>query len=69
MKIALLTLLFYMTSIVAYAQFVAPAFQGTNFLSKNLNNALDFDGVDDCVLTNLDVTYSVMPITTSEPPK
>ena len=66
MKITLLTLLFFITSIVAYAQFVAPAFQGTNFLSKNLNNALDFDGVDDHVLTNLDVNYSVMPVTTWE---
>jgi len=66
MKTSLFTILFTCTILFASAQFVAPAFQGTNFLSKNLNNALDFDGVDDCVLTNLDVNYSVMPITTWE---
>ena len=41
-------------------------YQGANFLGKNLNNALDFDGVDDCVITTLDVNYAVMPITTWE---
>ena len=65
-KISFFTIIFTCTILFASAQFVAPAFQGTNFLSKNLNNALDFDGVDDHVLTNLDVNYSVMPITTWE---
>lgn len=67
MKTVFLTLSFFLfTSLIVNAQFVAPAFQGTNFLSKNLNNALDFDGVDDYVITTLDVNYSVMPITTWE---
>lgn len=50
----------------SYSQIVSSSFQGANFLSKNLNNALDFDGVDDCVITTLDVNYSVMPVTTWE---
>ncbi len=65
-KRAFFTIIFTCIILFTSAQFVAPAFQGTNFLSKNLNNALDFDGVDDCVLTNLDVNHSVMPITTWE---
>lgn len=48
------------------AQIVASSYQGANFLTKNLNNALDFDGIDDHVLTTLDVNYSAIPITTWE---
>lgn len=63
--------LFFLLSIlliqsIANAQLVSSSFQGVNFLSKNLVNALDFDGVDDHVLTTLDVNYSAMPITTWE---
>lgn len=62
--------LIYILSILIFqssnGQIVSSSFQGANFLTKNLNTALDFDGVDDHVLTTLDVNYSVMPITTWE---
>ena len=48
------------------AQLFTSSYQGSNFLTKNLNNALDFDGVNDCVITTLDVNYSALPITTWE---
>ena len=48
------------------AQLFTSTYQGSNFLTKNLNNALDFDGVNDCVITTLDVNYSALPITTWE---
>lgn len=67
MKTVFLTLSFFLfTSLIVNAQFVAPAFQGANFLTKNLNNALDFDGIDDCVITTLDANNSAIPITTWE---
>jgi hypothetical protein len=51
---------------IASAQAFTSSYQGANFLTKSLNNALDFDGTDDCVITTLDVNYSVLPITTWE---
>lgn len=66
MKKYLLILLVTFLSGIASAQMVTSSFQGSNFLTKNLNNALDFDGVNDHVMTNLDVNYFVMPITTWE---
>lgn len=65
-KTTFFTIIFTCAILFTSAQFVTPAFQGTNFLSKNLNNALDFDGIDDCVITTLDVNDAVMPITTWE---
>lgn len=60
-------IIFYiLVSVYGTAQFIMPSYYGANYLTKNLNNALDFDGVDDHVLTTLDVNYSVMPITTWE---
>ena len=66
MKSKVFILLFLFAVNLASAQFIASSYQGANFLGKNLNNALDFDGVNDCVITTLDVNYSVMPITTWE---
>ena len=66
MKAKLLFIFLLFSSIVASSQFMSAPYQGANFLGKNLNNALDFDGVDDCVITTLDVNYSAMPITTWE---
>lgn len=66
MKKTFFTVLFILTTLNINAQLVAPSFHGANFLSKNLNNALDFDGINDCVITTLDVNTSVMPITTWE---
>ena len=62
----LFTVLFFLSCLIVNAQFVAPSFQGANFLSKNLNNALDFDGVDDCVITTLDANNAAIPVTTWE---
>lgn len=61
--IYILLILIFQTS---KGQIISSSFQGANFLTKNLNNALDFDGVDDHVITTLDVNYSVMPVTTWE---
>jgi len=66
MKQYLLILLFIISSVIASAQFFTSPYQANNFLAKNLNNALDFDGVNDCVITTLDVNNSVLPITTWE---
>lgn len=66
MKARLLFIFLFFSSILASSQFISAPYQGANFLGKNLNNALDFDGVNDCVITTLDVNYSVMPITTWE---
>lgn len=66
MKKYLFFLLFILIDCATNAQIVSSSFQGANFLTKNLNNALDFDGVDDHVITTLDVNYSVMPVTTWE---
>jgi len=66
MRCNILILFFILTCGIASAQFFSSPYQGTNFLGKNLNNALDFDGVDDCVITTLDVNYTVLPITTWE---
>lgn len=66
MKAFIFIFLFSIAAIFASAQFVSSSYQGANFLGKNLNNALDFDGLNDNVITNLDVNYSVMPITTWE---
>jgi len=66
MKLYLLLLFFIFSSGTVSAQFFASSYQGSNFLSKNLNNALDFDGVNDCVITTLDVNYAAIPITTWE---
>jgi hypothetical protein len=66
MKSKAFILLFLFSVNLASAQFMTSSYQGANFLGKNLNNALDFDGANDCVITTLDVNYSVMPITTWE---
>jgi hypothetical protein len=67
MKQNLLILSLILTSVFASAQLFTSPYQANNFLAKSLNNALDFDGVDDCVVTTtLDVNYSAMPITTWE---
>lgn len=66
MKAFLFIFLFSGTALFASAQFISSPYQGANFLGKNLNNALDFDGLNDCVITTLDVNYAVMPITTWE---
>ena len=66
MKQNILIFLFIISSVIASAQFMTSPFQANNFLAKSLNNALDFDGVDDAVITTLDVNNSVMPITTWE---
>lgn len=66
MKKILFFILFTLVASKMHAQLIASSFQGAHFLSKNLNHAIDFDGVDDHVLTTLDVNYSVMPITTWE---
>lgn len=58
--------LFKLICLSANAQLIAASMQGATFLSKELNNALDFDGIDDCVITTLDVNNTVMPITTWE---
>ncbi len=65
-KKVLFFILFTLVASKMDAQIVASTFQGANFLTKSLNNALDFDGVNDNVITTLDVNYSVMPITTWE---
>lgn len=51
---------------VSSAQMFTSSYQGSNFLTKSLNNALDYDGVNDCVITTLDANYSAIPITTWE---
>jgi hypothetical protein len=66
MKAFLFIFLFSGTALFASAQFISSPYQGANFLSKNLNNALDFDGLNDCVITTLDVNRSAIPITTWE---
>jgi hypothetical protein len=67
MKQNILILSLLLLSVFASAQFVTSPFQANNFSAKSLNNALDFDGVDDCVITTtLDVNYSAMTITTWE---
>lgn len=67
MKQNFLILSLILICVFASAQLFTSPYQANNFLAKSLNNALDFDGVDDCVITTtLDVNYSVMPITTWE---
>lgn len=66
MKKYLLILLITLTSGIASAQMFTSSYQGSNFLTKSLNNALDFDGVNDCVITTLDVNYATYPIMTWE---
>jgi hypothetical protein len=66
MKKYLFIILLTLNCCVTHSQIFSTSFQGANFLTKNLNNALDFDGVDDCVITTLDVNNSVMPVTTWE---
>ena len=66
MKQNILILLFIISSVIASAQMFTAPYQGSNFLTKSLNNALDFDGVNDCVITTLDANYSAIPITTWE---
>lgn len=66
MKQNILILLFIISSVIVSAQIFTSPFQGSNFSAKSLNNALDYDGVNDNVITTLDVNYSVMPITTWE---
>jgi hypothetical protein len=66
MKFYLSLLFFIIICGTSSAQQFTSSYQGANFFSKSLNNALDFDGTDDCVITTLDVNYSVLPITTWE---
>ena len=66
MKAKLFFLFFLFSNLIASSQFISAPYQGANFLTKSLNSALDFDGIDDCVITTLDVNYSVMPVTTWE---
>jgi hypothetical protein len=66
MKFYRLLFFFIIISVASSAQLVTSSYQGANFLTKSLNNALDFDGTDDCVITTLDVNYSALPITTWE---
>ena len=66
MKFYISFLFFIIICGTSSAQLFTSSYQGSNFLTKNLNNALDFDGVNDCVITTLDVNYSVLPITTWE---
>lgn len=66
MKFYISILFFLLTSGIASAQTFTSSFQGSNFLTKSLNNALDFDGIDDCVITTLDANIAALPITTWE---
>jgi len=66
MKFYKLLLFFIIICGTSSAQTFTSSYQGSNFLTKSLNNALDFDGTDDCVITTLDVNYSALPITTWE---
>lgn len=66
MKYYISLLFFIIICGTSSAQLFTSSYQGSNFLTKNLNNALDFDGVNDCVITTLDVNYSALPITTWE---
>lgn len=66
MKAKLFFIFLLFSNLIASSQFISAPYQGANFLTKSLNCALDFDGIDDCVITTLDVNYSVMPVTTWE---
>ncbi len=66
MKFYISFLFFIIICGTSSAQQFTSSYQGSNFLTKNLNNALDFDGLNDCVITTLDVNYSALPITTWE---
>jgi hypothetical protein len=66
MKFYISLLFFIIICGTSSAQLFTSSYQGSNFLTKSLNNALDFDGVNDCVITTLDVNYSALPITTWE---